>query len=179
MGAGLGGGSADGSAMLQLLNELFRLNISVEKLIEYALQLGSDCPFFIYNCPSYASGRGELLEPLALSLKGYALVISNPGIHVNTGWAFSQINVKEKAERPSLKECCKLPVSKWADVLINDFEPVVFKQYPTIAQLKAQFYQAGALYACMSGSGSTVFAIFNEESVNTALLPSGCTLLHL
>lgn len=165
MGAGLGGGSSDGAFALQLINDLFHLQISKEQLIGYALQLGSDCPFFILNQPCFASGRGEKMEPVALDLSGYHFIIVNPGIHVNTAWAFSQLQLNEpnQLELPDLRTIIQQPVSSWKETLINDFEAPVCKAHPEIAAVKQQLYDAGAVYASMTGSGSTVFGLFTEK----------------
>ena len=164
MGAGLGGGSSDGAWTLRLLNDLFRLQLSQEQLIGYALQLGSDCPFFIHNQPCYATGRGEHLEPLPFDLPAFHIAVVNPGIHINTGWAFSQLNLQElnARPRPDLREIVQQPVSTWKDQLVNDFEAPVCKAHPEVAAVKEELYQAGALYAAMSGSGSTVFGLFEQ-----------------
>ena len=160
VGAGLGGGSADAAFMLKLLNDKFRLNLSTDQLINYSLQLGSDCPFFIHNRPCFATGRGEILEELALDLSSYTIVLVNPGIHINTGWAFSQITPAPR--RKSIREIIQQPVSNWRAELKNDFEEVVFAAHPGIKDIKERLYQQGAVYASMSGSGSTVFGIFNS-----------------
>ena len=166
MGAGLGGGSADGAFTLTLLNQKFNLNLSTDQLIDYALQLGSDCPFFIINQSCYATGRGELLEKINIDLSKYKIVIVNPGIHVNTGWAFSQLT--PALPEISIKEIITLPVSQWKSSLQNDFEKPVFEKYPVIKEIKEEFYLLGAVYAAMSGSGSTVYGIFeNVPDLNT------------
>ncbi|HZH37294.1 MAG TPA: 4-(cytidine 5'-diphospho)-2-C-methyl-D-erythritol kinase [Flavisolibacter sp.] len=162
LGAGLGGGSADGAFTLVLLNKMFGLGLPEQQLLRYALALGSDCPFFIKNTPCFATGRGELLDDLEIDLSAYRFVLVNPRIHVNTGWAFSQI--RPSAERPSLKEVIRLPVMQWKDRLTNDFEEPVFRQYPEIKNIKETFYRQGAVYAAMTGTGSTVFGIFPEEA---------------
>jgi 4-diphosphocytidyl-2-C-methyl-D-erythritol kinase len=160
MGAGLGGGSADGAFALKLLNQLFHLDISEEQLIQYALALGSDCPFFIINQASLGKGRGEILERLTLDLSQYHFLIVNPGIHIGTGWAFSQITPKP-AEH-SLISLINQPIATWKEHLVNDFEAPVMVAYPEITQIKNALYQAGALYASMSGSGSTLYGIFEK-----------------
>ncbi|MEJ8843566.1 4-(cytidine 5'-diphospho)-2-C-methyl-D-erythritol kinase [Lacibacter sp. H375] len=162
MGAGLGGGSADGAFALKLLNDKFQLGLSTQQLIDYALQLGSDCPFFILNKPCYATGRGEILASIELDLSAYHFAIVNPGIHVNTGWAFAQLNINGSA-RHDLKAIIQQPIETWKDQLTNDFEEPVSKAHPEIATIKQQLYDAGAAYASMTGSGSTVFGIFKEE----------------
>ncbi|HEU4903805.1 MAG TPA: 4-(cytidine 5'-diphospho)-2-C-methyl-D-erythritol kinase [Flavisolibacter sp.] len=162
MGAGLGGGSANGAFTILLLNKKFNLGIRQEQLIHYALQLGSDCPFFIKNTPCVATGRGEIMEALCLDLSAYQFVLVNPGIHVNTGWAFSQI--QPAAGRPSLKDVIQLPVNEWKGRLVNDFEEPVCRQYPEIAQARQTLYEQGAVYASMTGSGSTVYGLFPKEA---------------
>lgn len=161
MGAGLGGGSADGAFILRMLNEKFNLQLSQEKLIEYALQLGSDCPFFIINKPCFATGRGEALQPVALDLRSYYLVLVNPGIHINTGWAFSQLAPAEP--RHSVQEIIQQPVEEWKDLLVNDFEEPVSKMHKVLPDIKVQLYAAGATYAAMTGSGSTMFGLFKTS----------------
>ena len=161
-GAGLGGGSADAAFMLKLLNEKFHLNLSTSQLINYALQLGSDCPFFILNKPCFATGRGEKLEEIQLDLSAYQVVLINPRIHINTAWAFSQIN-PSLPEKP-VKEIISQPISSWKDELKNDFEEAVFTAHPQVKMIKEDLYNQGAVYASMSGSGSTVFGIFHKAS---------------
>jgi 4-diphosphocytidyl-2-C-methyl-D-erythritol kinase len=163
LGAGLGGGSADGAFTLLLLNRKFNLELTEEQLISYALQLGSDCPFFIINQPCFATGRGEKLERIDLDLSAYRIVLVNPGIPVNTGWAFSQA-VPSGGKR-SLKEIVALPVAEWRKNLDNDFEKTVFALHPEIKTIKDQLYEQGAVYASMSGSGSTLYALFPKTDL--------------
>jgi 4-diphosphocytidyl-2-C-methyl-D-erythritol kinase len=160
MGAGLGGGSADAAIMLKLLNEKFHLNIPANQLINYALQLGSDCPFFIINKPCFATGRGEALEEIKVDLSAYKIVLINPGIHVNTGWAFS--NITPALPQKSIQAIVQQPVETWKTQLKNDFEVPVFITHPQVKAIKDNLYQLGAIYAAISGSGSTVFGIFNK-----------------
>lgn len=162
LGAGLGGGSADGAFTLLLLNKKFNLGISEEQLISYALQLGSDCPFFIKNKPVYATSRGEKMDDIELDLSSYKFVLVNPGIHVSTGWAFSHIT--PTAERESLKEIIGLPVEEWKEKLTNDFEEPVMEKHPEIAEIKNTLWQQGAVYVAMTGSGSTMYGIFPRET---------------
>jgi len=161
MGAGLGGGSADAAFMLKALNDKFRLGISQPQLIQYALQLGSDCPFFIKNKPCFASGRGEILEEISVDLSGYKIILVNPGIHINTGWAFS--NIRPAPSVRSVKEIIQQPLDSWRTELENDFEVPVFIAHPEIKEIKGSLYRQGAIYASMSGSGSTVFGVFSKE----------------
>jgi 4-diphosphocytidyl-2-C-methyl-D-erythritol kinase len=160
-GAGLGGGSSDGAFTLQLLNEKFKLGLSKEELIEYASQLGSDCPFFIINKPCFATGRGGSLEPVELDLSGYKFVIVNPGIHVNTGRAF--LDMKPAVPDRSIKAIILGPIERWKDDLSNDFEKHLFRKHKEIVDIKDRLYISGAVYASMSGSGSTVYGIFPKE----------------
>lgn len=165
-GAGLGGGSSDGAHTLLLLNRLFSLGLSDEILADMALRLGSDCPFFIYEKPTLAHGRGEIFEPIQLNLSGYQLVLIHPGIHVSTADAFRSLNRQDQDNWPILpwQEIVAKPVSAWKDGLINDFEVPVFAAHPRIGQLKAMLYQMGAVYASMSGSGSAVFGLFYPDT---------------
>jgi len=181
IGGGLGGGSADGAFMLQLLNEKFHLELSAESLIQYALQLGSDCPFFIFNKPCVATGRGELLEPLSLSLQGFQLVLIFPGIHVNTGWAFSQLQLPEQTdrERMPLSALITQPVADWKLSVQNDFEAPVFSAHPELKAYRDLLYQQGALYAAMSGSGSTVYGLFEKNSALSLNIPAAFRLINL
>lgn len=159
MGAGLGGGSADGAFMLRLLNDYFALGMANTELAELSLQLGSDCPFFIYNTPQFAKGRGELMKPVEVDLSGYRIEVSCPGIHVSTKDAFSEI-----VPRPApydLHGISSLPVNEWKHHVSNDFEQTVFKKHPELAALKQSMYNRGALYASMSGTGSAVYGIFD------------------
>ncbi len=172
MGAGLGGGSADGAFTLKLLNEKFDLGLSTEQLIGYALKLGSDCPFFIINQPCYATGRGELLEPIQLDLSNYSFVLINPGIHVNTGWAFANLDLSNSNTQINGKEIIQLPVTEWKQQLKNDFEKPVFHHHPEIGKIKETLYEAGALYASMTGSGSTVYGIFKKKEIPVLKFPS-------
>lgn len=158
LGAGLGGGSSDASFALKVLNKLFNLTLTDQQLMDYADQLGSDCPFFILNKPCFATGRGEILEEINIDLSAYKLVIVNPGIHIHTGDTFSKL--KPGLPGKSIKEIMTQPIKTWKKELQNDFEKIVFEQYNEIAAIKAALYAAGAIYASMSGSGSTVYGIF-------------------
>jgi 4-diphosphocytidyl-2-C-methyl-D-erythritol kinase len=158
MGAGLGGGSADGAFMLQLLNDHFKLGIHTAQLADMALQLGSDCPFFIYNSPQFAKGRGEQMTPVDLDLSGFSILLICPSVHISTGKAFQMITPKPAPF--DLKELDKLHVLEWKDNITNDFEAPIFQQHPGLAAIKQQLYTGGAVYASMSGSGSTIFGLF-------------------
>ena len=171
MGAGVGGGSADGAFMLTLLNDKFRLHLSQEQLISYALKLGSDCPFFIINKPCFASGRGENLTPVDLDLSSYKIIMVNPGIHVSTKEAFSRLT--PSIPKKGVQEIIKQPITTWREELKNDFEESVFKSFPAIEDVKKELYETGAIYAAMSGSGSSVLGIFDQNATFDFSWPSG------
>ena len=164
MGAGMGGGSADASTILLLLNKKFQLNITTEKLLQYALQLGSDCPFFIINKPCFATGQGENLQQVNIDLSPYKIMIVHPAIHVKTADAFSQLNPSNFSPAGELHQQIKLDISLWKDVVKNDFEVPVFIKHPLLKEIKANLYKQGAIYSAMSGSGSTVFGIFSSQT---------------
>lgn len=161
-GAGLGGGSSDAAFMLKALNEKFHLGLSTEELEEYATGLGADCAFFIRNRPTYAEGIGTVFSPIPLSLKGYRIRLVKPDIFVSTQDAFTRINPHHPDM--SLKETALLPVEEWKGRMLNDFEESIFQQFPAIGELKEEMYKQGALYASMSGSGSSVYGIFKEDA---------------
>jgi 4-diphosphocytidyl-2-C-methyl-D-erythritol kinase len=160
VGAGLGGGSSDAAFMLKLLNEYAGLQLSISQLEEYAGRIGSDCPFFIRNQPVFAEGTGTIFSPVTVSLQGYYLVLVKPDIYVSTQKAYACVK-PHSCEEP-VKEIVYSPVSEWKNRLINDFEAGIFSRYPEIGKIKQQLYDSGALYASMSGSGSTVFGIFEK-----------------
>lgn len=160
MGAGVGGGSADAAFMLRSLNSLFKLNLSQAVLKSYAVELGSDCAFFLQDQPMLAEGKGEILTGAPVSLKGKYLVLVKPDVHVATADAYAGVVPAKPVNR--LQDVLQLPIDSWRDKLVNDFEPSVFKKFPVIAELKSRLYKNGAVYACMSGSGASVFGIFNS-----------------
>jgi 4-diphosphocytidyl-2-C-methyl-D-erythritol kinase len=175
MGAGLGGGSSDATSMLVLLNKKFQLQLSFEQLAAYALQLGSDCPFFLYNEPCYATGRGEDLTRFAVDLSGYQLLLVCPDIHISTAWAFSRITpVLGDSE---LRNAAKQPVANWKASIRNQFEEAVYKEYPQLQELKKTLYNTGALYASMTGSGSAHYALF-EGMIPNLTLPDSFQVFH-
>lgn len=164
MGAGLGGGSADAAFTIKLLNEKFELKLSGAQMEKYAAKLGSDCAVFIDNKPVFAYGRGEKFKPVAVDLSGWHIVVVHPGIHVSTADAYACVKKRGKTGgSQQLQQQILLPVNKWKQVLENDFENSVFKQYKSIGELKQKMYDTGAVYAAMSGSGSAVFGLFKEE----------------
>lgn len=158
MGAGLGGGSADGAFMLRLVNDLCQLRLSDQQLADYALELGSDCPFFIYNSPHFATGRGERMEPVDIDLSTCSIQLICPKVHVSTATAFKMITPAPADY--NLRELNTIPVEHWRNYIRNDFEVPVFKEHPPLAEIKQQLYDKGAQYAAMSGSGSAIFGIF-------------------
>lgn len=160
MGAGLGGGSADAAYVLKSINHVYDLGLSAATLRQHAATLGSDCAFFIDSEPALGSGRGEVLKPVRVSLKGKFLVMLMPDVHVSTGEAYNGVTPVPWNE--PLESALQRPIAAWRDKLVNDFEPSVFEGYPVIGKLKEALYNKGALYASMSGSGASVFGIFEK-----------------
>lgn len=181
MGAGLGGGSSDGAFALQLINDVFQLNIPAAQLAAYALQLGSDCPFFLHQQPCYATGRGEILEPIELNLTDWNWVLVNPGIHVQTAKAFSMLQrgTEPISNLPDLRSIVQEEPANWKGKLINDFEAPVCALHPEIAAIRDQLYAAGAVYASMTGSGSTVYGIFHADCTPEFSFPSSFEIFRL
>lgn len=167
--AGLGGGSSDAAYMIRLLDERFRLNIGNAEMERYAVRLGADCPFFITSEPSYATGIGEVLSPIDTSkcnLQGYHIVVVKPDIAVSTKEAFALVTPRQPQK--SCKDIVQQPIGTWKEELTNDFEHSVFTRHPRLNDIKQQLYKLGAVYAQMSGSGSSLFGIFKEEPQNLA-----------
>lgn len=161
-GAGLGGGSSDAAFMLKMLNEQFGLGLTEDNLEAYATRLGADCAFFVRNRPTFAEGIGNIFSPLpSFSLSGYRLLLVKPDVFVSTRDAFARIKPRRADASP--KEIVRLPVEKWRGRLVNDFEESVFPQFPLIGETKDEMYRLGAVYASMSGSGSSVFGLFKNE----------------
>ncbi|MFM9984695.1 MAG: 4-(cytidine 5'-diphospho)-2-C-methyl-D-erythritol kinase [Flavobacteriales bacterium] len=172
-GAGLGGGSADGAFALKLFNSYYKLNLSVEVLKEYAAILGSDCPFFIENKIQFVSGRGEVMHDLDLNLSRTTIVVIHPSIHVSTKEAYSLINPKRASL--DLKQINTIPRSEWKSVVRNDFETPLISKFPVIREIKEGLYDKGAFYASMSGSGSAVYGLFeNDVEVSGLFEPHFC-----
>jgi 4-diphosphocytidyl-2-C-methyl-D-erythritol kinase len=163
-GAGLGGGSSDAAFTLKMINTIFNTGLSQLQLENYAGMLGADCPFFIRNIPSLATGKGDQLTPLEVDLSPYHLVIVKPPVSVNTALAYQGI-VPKNPETP-LDNIINKPIESWQNSLFNDFETNVFKQFPQIGAIKQTLYDLGANYASMSGSGSAVFALFRQLPQN-------------
>ncbi len=177
MGAGLGGGSSDAAFTLMAINDVFELGLSLDTLAGIAAQLGSDCPFFIYNQPMFASGRGEILEPYPLDLLGYHIEVVTPGINISTPEAYKGVDAIKfgigaddvlaaemlqaiDSADAGLKERIGAGIDQWRENVVNDFEAYAFAQYPILAQIKQSLYDRGAVYAAMTGSGSALYGIF-------------------
>ena len=161
MGAGLGGGSSDAAYVIRELSDLFGLEIDRSQMERMAAEVGSDVPFFVANRPALATGRGERLEPVDRLLAGWQLVLVKPPISVGTAKAYAGVTPR-RSERPLTDILYRTPIEQWRECVVNDFEPSVFARYPIIAKIKSDLYRLGAVYASMSGSGSTVFGIFDR-----------------
>ncbi len=160
VGAGLGGGSADAAFLIKLVNEKFKLDLTITQMQGYARSLGADCAFFIENKPVYAFAKGDEFEELKISLSNNYIVLVKPPVHVSTALAYADVKVKQLSI--SLKKLIHLPLKDWRTTIFNDFEPSVFAKYPEIDEIKTKLYAAGATFALMSGSGSSVFGIFEK-----------------
>ena len=163
-GAGLGGGSADAAFTVKTLNERFKLGLTIQQMEDYCSQLGADCSFFIQNKPVFATGIGNVFHPLEMNLKYKQLVLVKPDIFVSTKDAYAKVKVQHPKKQ--LPELLSQPIEKWKDTVVNDFEASVFSKYPEIAAIKDKLYDLGAVYASMSGSGSSVFGIFEDPVEN-------------
>ena len=175
-GAGLGGGSSDGTAVLLALDRLFNLHLSEAELIARAAELGSDTPFFVRNTPQFCTGRGEIMSPFPLSLGGLTLVIVKPDEGVSTREAYA--GVRPRVPSVPLAERLRRPVAEWQEIVTNDFEPHIFAAHPAIRASKRNLLDAGALYASMSGSGSAVFGLFDRpEKAESLRSQTPCPVL--
>lgn len=163
IGAGLGGGSSDAAFLIKALNDRFQLDISIEKMQDYARQLGADCAFFIQNQPAFAEEIGDKFTDISLDLSAYHIVIVKPRIHISTQEAYQLVVPHNHGK--NLKQHIKTPIEDWKNTVINDFEAGIFRKFPEIREIKEEMYRLGALYASMSGSGSSVFGIFKEKPV--------------
>ena len=160
-GAGLGGGSADAAFALKMLNEIANLGLSSEEQCTYAARIGADCAFFIDNTPAYATGIGNILTPTECSIAGYYLVLVKPDVHVSTKDAYALVT-PQKPQVP-LTSIAQRPIDEWKGEMKNDFEKSIFAKHPEMEKIKEELYSMGAVYASMSGSGSSFFGIFKEE----------------
>ncbi|MBM3413837.1 MAG: 4-(cytidine 5'-diphospho)-2-C-methyl-D-erythritol kinase [Bacteroidetes bacterium] len=161
-GAGLGSGSADGVFTLLALQNVFGLSLSMEENQQMALQLGSDCPFFLHQQAALGKGRGEQLTPLPLSLSGYQILLIHPGFSIATAEAFQGVTPANEGE--SLAVTSAKPIEEWKNIVHNQFEETIFLKHPELEKIKNNLYKMGALYAAMSGSGSTLFGIFQPTA---------------
>ena len=163
VGAGLGGGSSDAAGILRALNRYFEFGLNAEELRSFAGRLGSDSSFFVDSSPSFAEGVGNILSEFPLDLGGYHIAILWPDINISTVEAYAGCT-PGPSELP-LRQLLSMPVSEWRDRVVNDFEPNIFSKYPQVGRIKDALYEAGAIYASMSGSGSAVYGIFRDEPV--------------
>jgi len=178
-GAGLGGGSADASFLLKFLNDYFSLNISKKDLKNISLKLGSDCPFFIENTTCVATSKGEILKKIKIDLTNYTIIIVYPKININTAWAYNNFS-KNSSQKKLSDLIYNTKIENWKHVIKNDFEPIIFKKYPEIEKIKLMLYSSGAIYASLSGSGSSVYGIFNKKDnvkINSEYRVINCDLL--
>lgn len=162
MGAGLGGGSSDAAAMMKGLNEAYNLQLSAEDMEKRLAKFGADCPFFVRNKPAYATGIGDELTNCNVSLKDKFIVLVKPDVFVSTKEAYAHVTPKLPAI--PLAEAIKLPIETWKEQIVNDFEQSVFPFHPELPAIKQTLYDMGAVYASMSGSGSTMYGIFNRPT---------------
>jgi len=161
-GSGLGGGSSDAAYLLSGINQIFHLGLNSQQLIQFSENLGSDCPFFIENTPALTSGKGEILEKIALDLKGYFLVLAIPFINIKTSQAYSMFKGPFKPHL-NFREIINRPVATWQNTLTNDFEQLIFSQHPKLKEIKNNLLETGAHFASLTGSGSVIYGIFKNK----------------
>lgn len=176
IGAGLGGGSANAAFFIKLISDKFSLDLSLDKMQNYCRLLGADCAFFIENKPLFAYDKGDVFKPVNLDLSPYYLALVMPPVHVSTADAYR--GVVPKIPQQSLEELIKLPIQNWQGKIVNDFEAHIFKAHPQIRNVKANLIDAGALFALMSGSGASVFGIFNTKPDLSLLKQDGCLVFE-
>jgi len=169
VGAGLGGGSADAAFTVKLLNEKFALNLTIARMEDYVRPIGSDCAFFIENQPRYCYGKGDQFEEITVPLAGYTIVLVYPALHIATGEAYAGIQPRLPAT--PLRQVLTRPLREWKHTLVNDFEARILVRHPMLFSIKEKLYEAGAVYAAMSGSGSTFLGIFEKETNVSPLFP--------
>lgn len=169
-GAGLGGGSSDAAFAFKSILALFQLHLEKQEIHEMVSSIGSDCTFFLENKPSLVKGVGDIIEPIQLDLSGYKLVIIYPKIHISTPQAYAGIEVFSSSH--ALDDLIKLPIKEWKDNIFNDFEHSVFRKYTELEDIKNLLYEKGAAYASMSGSGSAIYGLFNQDNIDFSELPS-------
>lgn len=176
-GAGLGGGSADAAFTIKMLNEMFTLNMSDEQMENYSSRLGADCAFFIKNEPMICEGIGNIMRKCDIQLNGKWLLLVKPAVHVSTAEAYCGCKPQKWAK--GLRELLNEPIREWKKEIVNDFEKQVFSAHPELTQIKSRLYQAGADYAAMSGSGSSIFGIFSSDNIKDSFSEYNHYLLHL
>lgn len=164
-GAGLGGGSADAAFMIKMLDDLYQLTIPTKEMENLAGQIGSDCPFFIKNKPVFAEGKGDVFSNCNIDLSGYHILLIKPDIHIGTPEAYANTTPKTPAQ--SLSSLIIEPIEEWKNLIVNDFENSIFPNHPELAKIKSELYEMGAIYASMSGSGSSLFGLFKEKPTYT------------
>ena len=169
-GAGLGGGSADAAFALKMLSNMFELALNLDQLESYAARLGADCAFFIRNVPAIARGIGDELRSVELSLQGWHLLLVKPDVYISTPEAYRYVSPRKTPF--ILEDLVKEGPEAWRDRLVNDFESSVFKTQPSLADIKKELYNMGAIYAAMSGSGSSIFGLFREKPEQNAIFAS-------
>ncbi len=173
IGAGLGGGSSDAAYAIRLIDKIFSLGLTIQQMMSYASILGSDCAFFIENKPCYATGRGDVLEPIKLSLDKYHILIVKPDIHISTANAYGKVKPSKPSQ--SLHKLLNMEVETWKKNIKNDFEDFVFEEYSELPVIKQKLYDNGAIYASMSGSGSAMYGIFKEKKDFKKIFPQLAT----
>ncbi len=176
-GAGLGGGSSDATAVIMAMNSIFELNLSDEVLICLAAELGSDTAFFVRNTPQLCRGRGEIMSDIDLDLSRYTIAIIKPNIGVSTAQAYG--GVTPTIPHTPLEELIIRPIEEWQECVKNDFEKNIFKLYPSLMQIKERLLNAGAIYASMSGSGSTIYGIFEDRKCLDKMQFEGDPYMHI
>ena len=173
-GAGLGGGSSDAAFTLKTLNEIFKLNLGQDRMEDIIRSYGSDCAFFIQNKPLFAFGKGDMFDNIQLDLSGKWILLVYPNLHISTQEAYA--GVKPLKPENSIKDIISKNISEWKSLLINDFELSLFPKYPLLPSIKQELYSQGAIYASMSGSGSTIFGIFEKEIKTEGIFPENFKL---
>lgn len=163
-GAGLGGGSSDATSVAKILNSMFALGLSEEEIAVRVKRLGADCPFFAYNRPMAARGIGDLLEPVDVDLRGYTMIVVKPDVSVPTAAAYA--GVTPRVPETDVEKLVAKPVGQWKELLVNDFEESIFPKHPKLSAIKQSLYDAGAVYASMSGSGSAIFGLFEDDNLS-------------
>lgn len=176
IGAGLGGGSANAAFFVKLINDKFNLGLTFDKMQSYCRLLGADCAFFIENKPLFAYDKGDVFKPIDIDLTNYNLALVMPPVHVSTAEAYRGVTPKMPVQ--SLQDLIKLPINQWQGKILNDFEPHIFKAYPQIRSIKADLIASGAIFSLMSGSGASVFGIFNTKPDLSTFKQKGCLVFE-